>query len=38
MLMLYDEHVNFKIATGLKKISQVLVAKLEGIGDSKLIK
>ena len=34
MLMLYDEHVNIKIATGLKTVSQALISKLEeGIGE-----
>ena len=35
MLILYDEHVNLKIATGLKKITHALVNKLENFYDPK---
>ena len=31
--MLYDEHVNLKIAIGLKKVTHALVTKLEEVCD-----
>ena len=35
MFKLYDEHVNLKIAIGLKKVSQALVGKIEALSDTK---
>ena len=34
ILMLYDEHINIKIATGLKTVSQAMITWLDqGLGD-----
>ena len=38
MFKLYDEHVNLKIAIGLKKVSQALVSKIQGFNDSKALR
>ena len=38
MLKMYDEHVNMKIALGLKKVSNVMINNDYGIGDSKVFK
>lgn len=38
MLRMYDEHVNIKIAMGLKKVSHAVINNFDGIGHSKQFK